>query len=461
MINDLNSLKWADAHTFYNAFDQIPSDNRPGVEKAEYLWHQRLSQETPNGKLLTQNSFFNNLKKSDKVYLNHTTYNLDKIVESGVIHASGGCLIGSIYCTPLTMTSGGLRLHNLGQYIYRKEAPAGNESNNKILDSLIFEVNLSKNENNNLIGIDYLRLGNIHFAIFNKLKYLLSSKERYDLEETIVSRIKRSNNFLSLSNYLYFSKDKYEKNKYIDLFIETIQDIPFLGYLYFETLSEYLMLHQDSKIAKSYSDIGEFYNQPYKELMYRCIPKLVKNFTLKDFQPRVSDVFEVIKELGCIENPDWEQFTDYLFDRLVFYTNSRIFSDLEKPIVWQDISWNFEEMSELFRPLAGHIIHRELRSFGRYPDFYFYFDQLKALEVWNYWNHMNIAIPFNGVIPKGEIGINPAYTDLKYKVYQGRVTERNGFDFIEPVKELKIELIPRLVDLKFSFMRNKDSLKND
>ena len=74
---------------------------------------------------------------------------------------------------------------------------------------------------------------------------------------------------------------------------------------------------------------------------------------------------------------------------------------------------------------------------------------------------MNIAIPFNGVIPKGEIGINPAYTDLKYKVYQGRVTERNGFDFIEPVKELKIELIPRLVDLKFSFMRNKDSLKND
>jgi hypothetical protein len=403
------------------------------------------------------------LRESDKIYLNHTTFNLEKIIKDGVIHASGGCLIGSVYCTPLTMTSSGLRMHNLGQYIYRKEAPAGNELNNKTLDTLIFEIALSKKERGNLIGIDYLRLGDIHFSIFNKLKYLLSSHERSDLEKIILSRIKKSIKFLSLSNSLYFSKDNYYeyKKKYLDLFVETIRNIPFLGYLYFEALSEYLMLHQNSEVAKKYFGMGEFYNEPYKELMYRCKPKLIKTFTLKDFQPKISEVFDKIKEMDCLKNPDLDSFTNFLFDRLVFYTNSRIFSDLSKPNVLQDISWNFEKVSEILKPLVGHLIHRELRSFGRYPDFYFYFDQLKALEVWNYWNHMNVAIPFNGIVPKGEVGINPAYPNLKYKIYQGRVFDRGGIDFIEPTEELKIKLIPRLVDLKFTFMRDKNLQRND
>ena len=46
--------------------------------------------------------------------------------------------------------------------------------------------------------------------------------------------------------------------------------------------------------------------------------------------------------------------------------------------------------------------------------------------MWNYWNQMNIAIPFNGVIPKGEIGVNPGYANLKYRIYQGKITDNNG-----------------------------------
>lgn len=465
MKSEIGMQRWAEAHAFYNIYDQIPSDNRPNIETQEYLWRQRLKKDTPNGKLLTANSFFSDLKKSEKIYLNHITYNLNKIIESGSIYASGGCLIGSVYCTPLTMTPKGLRLHNLGQYIYHKEAPAGNGPMNKPPNTLVFEIALSKNENNNLIGIDYLRLGNIHFSIFDKLQYLLSNEERFNIKRAILSRIKRSLSFLSLTNNIYFNgsinKNIHDKQKYLDLFVETVGDLPFLGYLYFETISEYLMLYQNSDLAKKYLELGEFYNEPYKELVYRCKPRLIKNFTLRDFQPRVEETFKQIKRISCLRNPNLNLYINFLFDRLVFHTNSKIFSDLSKPLIWQDISWNFEKIAGFFKPLVGHLIHRELRSFGRYPDFYFYFDQLKALEIWNYWNHMNIAIPFNGIIPKGEVGINPAYSDLKYKVYQGKIVSRNNMDFVEPVKELKIEFTPRLVDLKFTFMRNKDLAQNN
>lgn len=450
---------WAEAHVFYNMYDYAPCGKCSHLEREEYLWHKKMLDETPNGHLMKDNSFFNDLRNSKKIYLNHTTFNLNKILESGILYSSGGCLIGSIYCTPLIKTPAGLRLHNLSQYIYRKEAPGTQKDGlgeHKVLDSLIIEVDLTNNEKNNLTGIDYLRLGKIHYSIFKDLEYLLSTEERSELESIILRRIKGSCDFLSLTNNYFFNKKGVDEIRFMQAFIKTIEQIPFLGYLYFEAVSEFLMLHQNCKDAQKYVDLGEFYNPGYKDLMFGVRPKLLENFTLKDFKPSVDDVYNFIVKHGFICDLDKNYLMRYLTERLIFLTNARLFSDLNIPVAWHTLKWDFDNVVEILKPLVGHLIHRELRSFGRYPDFYFYFDQLKALEVWNYWNQMNIAIPFNGVIPKGEIGINPGYANLKYKVYHGKIIDRGGFDFIEPTRELELKIVPRLVDLKFTFMRNKD-----
>ena len=52
-------------------------------------------------------------------------------------------------------------------------------------------------------------------------------------------------------------------------------------------------------------------------------------------------------------------------------------------------------------------------------------------------------------MPKGEIGINPAYPELLYKIYEAKIHKD---DKVELGKELKIDIVPRLVDLKNSFM---------
>ena len=120
-----------------------------------------------------------------------------------------------------------------------------------------------------------------------------------------------------------------------------------------------------------------------------------------------------MKERKIIKNLEYRHFSKYITDRLLILTMSRLLKNTGN-IEWKDFEWNFNNLLDCTSPLVGHLIHRELRNFGRYPSLYFYFDQTKALQIWNYWNHMDIVIPFNGILPKGEIGINPAYPDLQY-----------------------------------------------
>jgi len=74
-----------------------------------------------NFKLLYENSLFNSLKNKE-IYLLHFTGFFDSLIKSKKLFGSSGCLIGGIYCTPLINTDNGLRLHNLGEYIFRKES---------------------------------------------------------------------------------------------------------------------------------------------------------------------------------------------------------------------------------------------------------------------------------------------------------------------------------------------------
>lgn len=450
----------ADAHIFYGNYIDKPDSNSPADVIEEYNWRELMIKTAKNGDLLLGNSFFNDLKKNKTIYLAHTTFNLKDILNHGTLYASGGCLVGSIYCVPLTKDSNGLRLHNLGRYIMDVEALNSIKNDKERLDTIIFEIKLPDNSRNNLIGIDYLRLGEIHFSIYKELEYLLSSKERYNLYELVVNRARRSVDFLSTCHNYYFHKEGIDYLSFLNLFIKTIDNLPILGYIYFEVIAEYLMLYQDNKLSQLYRNIGEFYNATYKNLMFGVNSSMSDNFKLSSYKPTFKEIISYLKKNKIFNNLNEEHLLKYIVDRLIFLSNARLFNLNDTPINWCKMKWDFESLTEKAEPLVGHIIHRELRTFGRYPDFYFYFDQNKALQVWNYWNHMDIVTPFNGIIPKGEVGINPAFPDLKYKVYNSKILYKNNLCYLEPIKELSIKLVPKLVDLKFTFMRNKQNHDN-
>ncbi|MFJ4428797.1 hypothetical protein [Streptomyces bobili] len=84
-----------------------------------------------------------------------------------------------------------------------------------------------------------------------------------------------------------------------------------------------------------------------------------------------------------------------------------------------------------------------MRILQRYPQLYLAFEQAKALRAWNYWNHHQIATPFNGFLPKGEIGVNPAYPAAGCPVWLAETCERG---LIHPADELDVAFVPRMAD---------------
>lgn len=193
---------WADAHAFFDSALLPEAGHDDPLTAQTAAWHRRLTDETPNGNLLRKNALFDSLSSDGKLHLLHVTHALEEISREGVLYPSGGCLVGSIYCAPLTQTDHGFRMHNLAAYVLTKEAPAFLAKvglSERTPTPLIFEITTPPQAYRGLAGVDYLRLGSIHLQIYTDLEYLLSKTERHHLRETVVGRIKNSAAFLSLA----------------------------------------------------------------------------------------------------------------------------------------------------------------------------------------------------------------------------------------------------------------------
>ncbi len=447
---------WSDSHIFYNELSSTLATKLTTESKADYLWREKIYSETPNGLLLKKNSFFSNIHNNGKQYFAHITFGLQEILQSQSIFVSGGCLVGSVYCVPLTQDENGLRLHNLGEYIYSQEAYILSQKHyeGKSPNIIVFEVDNASSLNNHLIGIDYLRLGKIHNAIYKDLVYLLSLEERYKLEGVVCRSIKNSFDFLELCRSMFYEKRKLNPEHFISCYIDAINNLTILGYLYFEAVCEFVVFHQDSKISNKYKEVGEIYNEIYKSLMYDLAPQLQGNFKLSAFCPSLDSIYEYLFKKKVIGKITKTQMGEYISERLLILVMSHLLSGSEHTD-WKRFEWTFDNVSHTIPSLVGHLLHRELRNHGRYPSFYFYFDQTKALQIWNYWNHMDVTIPFNGIMPKGEVGINPAHPDIKYKTYIGEAEVKKGFTYVNLGKQIDVVIEPRLVALRYTTMRNK------
>lgn len=451
MFAEAPLTSWDESHIRYDMYSHHGSE-------AELEWRAELIDKAPHGQLLTYNSFFRLLREQPTVSLLHVTSDLRSIEENGTLYPSGGCLVGSIYCTPMFPSSNGLRLHNLGRYLLCNEGPTARQ--NRGLDPneiypLLIEIDYPKRAYRGLVGLDYLRLGNIHLEIFEALRFLVSPHELLELEDAVVLSIKNSFDFLQLCDKI--NSARYEKitpGEFISLLVKAVPKMPILGYLYFEALSEYVMLFSQDQFTAICAEKGELSSWGYKELLFQLCPSLRSNFNLGKFNPDIPQLAEAISKLGereilAIKVPD---LAAHIKRRLSYLVCARL---LGPSCELNSIrKWDFRALSLQLGPLLGHLVHRELRNLGRYPDFYFYYDQQKALKIWNYWNHIGILTLFNGVIPKGEMGPNPAHPDLEYRVFEGRVHEERGEHYLVPKRRLDVRIRPRLGDLKFTFMRD-------
>ncbi|MFJ4010298.1 hypothetical protein [Streptomyces sp. NPDC090026] len=416
--------EWDRAHTDY----AMPVQRRSpaSLAESESDWRRYLECSTPNGWLIRENAMADALASGRPMYLLHTTREIDAIRTSRQLHVSTGCLVGALYCSPLTSQREGLRPHNLGAYLMRTKPST---------TPMIFEV--TPDAPMRPKGVDYLRLGPIHLRTYLRYQSFLAPAENDQLNRTVLAGLRAAAPFLDVALRNAAGRAT-AAPEFIDQLSAAVPRVPFLGYLYFEVLSEYLMLHSTTLETKSHALAGELNNWLYKRLAFAAVEGMDQLFDLARFNPRHHRLVQLIEDI----EPDLAAgAAEYVRRRL-----SHLFAGTALHPSQDASSFTFQgadlrTLRDTAPGLIGQMIFREVRYMPRYQQLYHCFEKAKALEAWDYWNSEGIPTPFNGVIPKGEIGINPTYPRSAVRVWTAR---RDSKGYLHPNEEIEAAPTPVL-----------------
>ncbi len=419
--------EWEYAHTDHTTPRERAAP--AGLAETEAQWREHLHHRTPNGALMGRsNTMLDALTSGGPLYLMHTTAALDAIRSSGQILGAAGCLVGALYCAPLTPTPDGLRPHNLGSYLMETKG------HREVVVIEVTPPSAAPAE-----GIDYLRLGGIHLGTYREHRHALTGPEDDRLRAAVVRRVRDSADFLDLL-LAEASGTATDPAEFLDRLAHAITVFPFLGYLYFEVVSEYLMLHSVSAETLACTELGEMNNRLYKRLAFAAVPTMDRLFDLALFRPDHRRLTELI---GAIEPGLAEAAPAYVHRRLahLFATTALDAGQDVRTATFHGA--DFDDLAEAAPRLLGQLLFRELRAHPRYPQLFPLIEQAKAHGVYAYWNSRRITAPYNGFLPKGEIGVNLA-TPAPVALWTARTCERG---LLHPQEQIDAALHPRLADL--------------
>lgn len=416
--------EWEYAHTDFTrpAQRQMPAS----LAESESDWRHYLECSTPNGWLIRHNAMTEALISGQPMYLLHVTRGIDAIRASRQLHVSAGCLVGALYCSPLASQRKGLRPHNLGAYLMRTKPST---------TPMIFEV--TPDAPIRPKGVDYLHLGAIHLRTYLRYRSFLTPAENDQLDRAVLTGLRAAAPFLDVA-LRNAAGQATAAPAFIDQLSDAVPHVPFLGYLYFEALSEYLMLHSATPETKTYAQAGELNNWLYKRLAFAAVDGMDQLFDLARFSPRHHRLVELIEGIEPALAPGVAEYVrrrlSHLFARTTLHPSQDAVS-----VTFQGA--DLGTIQKAAPGLIGQMVFREIRYMARYKQLYHCFEKAKALEAWDYWNNEGIPTPFNGVIPKGEMGINPTYPRSAVRVWTARQDSKG---YLHPDEEITAVLTPHL-----------------
>ncbi len=423
---------WEPVHTDFGARAQAPGPAALAQSPTDWLVEHH---DAPNGHLLhvSGNTMLTTLTSGRPIHLMHTTLALDAIRATGELQGAAGCLVGALYCAPVVATADGLRPHNLGAYLL--ETKPGTTT-------LVLEVRPERPAPAK--GLNYLRLGGIHLAAYRKHRSFLTAAEDHHLQQAAVRRVRETAGFLDLLLAEARGARTVPQHAFFDQLAAAIEHFPFLGYLYFEVLSEYLLLYSTSAATRAYAAVGEMNNRLNKQLAFAAVTTMGRLFDLALFNP---DHTQLTQLIGTIEPGLAAGASDYTRRRLPhLFAVAALGDDADTSAVsFSEAAADFDLLTATAPHLAGQLVFREMRTLPRYPALFPVFEQAKATSVYDYWNHQEIAAPFNAVLPKGEIGFNLAFPRAACAVWQAEACERG---LLHPTEQLDLLPVPRLADLR-------------
>lgn len=403
-----------------------------GAEDATELgWLDYFIHHTPNGSLYYENSIRFAVDGTQDIVLVHATLSLDEIKRSGILYPSVGCLGAAIFAVPLTNSQ---RIHNFTQYIIDREIPMIKTT--KSIDDRRVELigikikqNMYQRANKHCYGFNYLYLGPMQYRVYQDFTRHFSQpddrRQCTRFERAVVRQIRESRDFLNLC--CDYELDLVDSDMFFRQLHKALWSLPFLGYVYFETLSEYVQLYQVDAESQRLKAGGELNIRHFKDLVYALAPELTDGFDLEKFRPAIADVVNMLKmmdrERKLFRAYDEYAFLNFMKWRLAQSVRLKVLGKQRLP---EDVRF------ESNQALTGHIVHRLIGEVRYMQPYLWEYDMSRAERIWQDWQVNGITFVENAVMPRGEVGVNPLLPADSYEIYRLETdTQTDGVLFKE------------------------------
>jgi hypothetical protein len=186
-------------------------------------------------------------------------------------------------------------------------------------------------------------------------------------------------------------------------------------------------------------------------MIFELCPVLHSGFKLTEFKPLVSKITYYLKDKcrnGLIFNNFLEDhFLEFFKWRVAQYVRLKI---MDRKFI--DYELTLDNIFQQNPSLIGHILHRSIRVSKKLKDDSHLYDKERASFIWELWNKENVLFPYNSLVPKGEVGINPNFPHLSYTVYRAEINQYT--QEIELKEELQVKLAFELINKNLSILRS-------
>ncbi|MFE2726835.1 hypothetical protein [Kitasatospora sp. NPDC059327] len=286
-------------------------------------------------------------------------------------------------------------------------------------------------------GVDYLHLGAIHLRTYRAYRSYLTPAENDRIDRAVRTGLAAAAPFLDLALRNAIGRASVAP-AFVDLLAAAVPSLPFLGYLYFEVLSEYLMLHSVTPETNTFAQAGELNCWLFKRLAFAAVDDMDQLFDLARFHPGHRRLVELVEGIEPALSPRVAEYVRRRVSHLLARTALHPAQDAASA-AFQGAG--LDTLTAVAPGLIGQMVFREIRYLPRYPQLYHCFEKAKALEAWDFWNGQGIPTPFNGILPKGEIGINPVYPRAEIRAWTARIDHRG---YLHPADEVEADFTPHL-----------------
>lgn len=336
----------------------------------------------PNSKLLRQNALFDALIH-DKILFSHQTTKIDQILATKTLSCGWGCLGPAVYTTPIYKRGGKLFRDNLFDKVL------SHQDSTKMTE-LIIEVKNIKSSRY-LWGMNYLLAGQALFEIAQ----LSPIKNTREYNQSV-------NHAIELRHVIYNRKllsGTQDTKSYINSLSFLARQYPFIAFIYYEALSQIVMLSATDTETLLMRSQGEFNARCYYDIIKEYKGIFGERFDASFFSPTCDDLYKLLLRMN--QNSYLDLDIEHTVEKLIMNIK-HIFSLI--------LTNKFAD-----KHLIGQILKTELPSLKRRRLIHCF---NVALE--KYHNIKKIPILINTATFKPEIGIT---TGASVNFYQTKINK--------------------------------------